>query len=306
MPRERISVREVGLRDGLQSVAAVMPTAKKCEWLSREHAAGIREFEVTSFVPARLLPQLADADAVVEHALGLRGATVAALVPNLRGAERALAAGVHKIAVVISASESHNRANVHASVADSVAQFRRIVACARATERKISISAGISTAFGCGIEGAVSEDDVLRLAATLAEAGAAEITLADTVGYGSPRVVHALFASAARLLGGLPLVGHFHDTRGLGLANAYAATQAGVRALDASLAGLGGCPYAPGATGNVVTEDLVFMLEACGFDTGVDVECLIGARAVLAEAFPAEPLYGALAKAGQPRPARKE
>ena len=300
---EHAHVREVGLRDGLQSIAEVLPTEEKIAWLEAEHAAGVHEIEVSSFVPPKLLPQLADAEAVVRHALSLPGLTVSALIPNLRGAERGLALGVHEMNFVLSVSERHNRANVRRTTAESIEDFRRVVALCHTApaERRPRIACGLATAFGCTIEGAVDEDRVRDIAVKVAEAGADAIILADTVGYGQPAAVERVFRRVIADVTPLPVAGHFHDTRGLGLANVLAALNAGARAFDASLGGLGGCPYAPGATGNIVSEDLAFMLEAMGFDTGIDIERLIKVRELVARALPNVVQYGAIAKAGLPK-----
>jgi hydroxymethylglutaryl-CoA lyase len=300
---EHVYVREVGLRDGLQSIAEILPTEQKIAWLEAEHAAGVREIEVSSFVPPKLLPQLADAEVVVRHALALPGLTVSALIPNLRGAERGLALGVHEMNFVLSVSEGHNRANVRRTTAESIEDFRRVVAVCHTApaERRPRVACGLATAFGCTIEGAVDEDRVRDIAVEVAEAGADAIMLADTVGYGQPASVERVFRHVIADVAPLPVAGHFHDTRGLGLANVLAALNAGARAFDASLGGLGGCPYAPGATGNIVTEDLAFMLEAMGFDTGIDLEQLIAVRQLVARALPNVVQHGAIAKAGLPK-----
>jgi hydroxymethylglutaryl-CoA lyase len=300
---ERAYVREVGLRDGLQSISEVLPTEQKIAWLDAEYAAGVREIEVSSFVPPKLLPQLADAEAVVRHALTLPGLTVSALIPNLKGAERGLALGVHEMNFVLSVSESHNRSNVRRGTTESVEDFRRVVAlCHAAPEgRRPRIACGLATAFGCTIEGAVDEERVRRIAVEVAEAGANAIALADTVGYGQPAAVERVFRRVMADVAPLQVSGHFHDTRGLGLANVLAALNAGARAFDASLGGLGGCPYAPGATGNIVTEDLAFMLEAMGFETGIDIERLVAVRELVHRALPNVEQHGAIAKAGLPK-----
>jgi hydroxymethylglutaryl-CoA lyase len=300
---EHAHVREVGLRDGLQSIAEILPTEEKIAWLDAEHAAGVREIEVSSFVPPKLLPQLADAEAVVRHALSLPGLTVSALIPNLKGAERGLALGVHEMNFVLSVSEGHNRANVRRTTGESVEDFRRVVALCHTApaERRPRIACGLATAFGCTIEGAVDEDRVRRIAAEVAEAGADAILLADTVGYGQPAAVERVFRQVIAEVAPLPVAGHFHDTRGLGLANVLAALNAGARAFDASLGGLGGCPYAPGATGNIVTEDVAFMLEAMGFETGIDLDRLVKVRELVARFLPNVVQNGAIAKAGLPK-----
>jgi hydroxymethylglutaryl-CoA lyase len=298
-----VKVHEVGTRDGLQSVAAFVPTAVKERWIADEFAAGVSEIEVCSFVPVKLIPQFADAGEVVAHALALEGLTVAALVPNLKGAERALQLGVHKINYVISVSESHNRANVRRSTEESALDFERIMALCRDASRgrRPIVVGGLSTAMGCTIEGKVPEERVRRLALRLTAAGADEIILADTVGYGDPAAVRRLFGAVQKDIGAVPITAHFHDTRGLGLANVVAALDAGIRAFDASLAGLGGCPYAPGASGNICTEDLVFLLESMGFKTGVDLEKLIAVRAGICAALGDQPYHGTIARAGLPK-----
>jgi hydroxymethylglutaryl-CoA lyase len=295
-----VLISEVGPRDGLQAVKAVMPTADKCRWIDALYASGLREIEVASFVPARLLPQMADAAAVVRHALTLPGLTVMALVPNLRGAQAALAAGVHKITLPVSASAAHSLANVRKTREEMVDEVRRIAELCRDTAPHVKMEAGISTAFGCTLQGAVAEDDVVWLATAVIEAGADESGLSDTTGMANPAQVRRLFQRVRDAIGDRTGAAHMHNTRGLGLANCLAAYDVGVRTFDASLAGLGGCPYAPGASGNVVTEDLVFMFEAMGVPTGINLERLIAARAPLAVALPAEPLYGMTPEAGLP------
>ncbi len=301
----QVKITEVGTRDGLQSVAVFVPTDIKKQWISDEYAAGVREMEVCSFVPVKLLPQFADAAEVVAHALTLPGLTVAVLVPNIKGAERALELGVHKINYVLSVSESHNRANVRRSTDESATDFARVVDLVRHHPGpKPIVVGGLSTALGCTIEGTVSQDAVRRLATRLAQAGAQEIILADTVGYANPASVKKLFTAVKQDLGDMPLTAHFHDTRGLGLANVHAALDAGARSFDASLGGLGGCPYAPGASGNIATEDLAFMLEAMGIDTGVDMQKLLAVRATVCAALNElgdQPFHGAIAKAGLPK-----
>ena len=296
-----VLISEVGPRDGLQSVNASMPTADKLRWISALHAAGLREIEVGSFVPARLLPQLADTAEVVAHALTLPGLTVLALVPNLRGAEAALAAGVHKITVPVSASPAHSMANVRKSPQAMVEEVRLIDALRRRVAPQVGLEAAISTAFGCTLQGAVPEDEVIRLALQCAGAGADDVGLSDTTGHANPAQVRRLFMRLRAEIGHQAGAAHMHNTRGLGLANCLAAYEAGVRTFDASLGGLGGCPYAPGASGNVVTEDLVFMFEAMGIATGIDQARLIAARAPLQAGLPGEPLYGMTPEAGLPQ-----
>jgi hydroxymethylglutaryl-CoA lyase len=298
---DSVLISEVGPRDGLQSVSRTMATEDKRAWITALHAAGLREIEVGSFVPAALLPQMADAAEVVRHALTLPGLTVMALVPNLRGAEAALAAGVHQLTLPVSASEAHSLANVRKTRAQMVDEVRRVVALRdeRAPGAKIEI--GMSTAFGCTLQGAVPEDEVVRLAAQLVEAGVDEVGLSDTTGHANPVQVRRLFTRVRAEIGERTGAAHLHNTRGLGLANCLAAYDVGVRTFDSSMAGLGGCPYAPGASGNVVTEDLVFMFEAMGVHTGVSIERLMAAREPLKAGLPGEPLYGMTPEAGVPK-----
>ena len=300
-PAPVVLISEVGPRDGLQSVKAVMPTAAKLRWLDALHAAGLREIEVASFVPARLLPQMADAAEVVRHARLLPGLCVMALVPNLQGAQAALAAGVHKLTIPVSASPAHSMANVRRTPQDMVEQVRAIVALRRDSAPGVGVEVGISTAFGCTLQGVVPEDDVIRLADALAQAGVDEIGLSDTTGMANPAQVRRLFQRVRAEIGERTGAAHLHNTRGLGLANCLAAYDVGVRTFDSSQGGLGGCPYAPGASGNVVTEDLVFMFEAMGVDTGIDLDKLIAARAALRAGLPGEPLYGMTPEAGLTR-----
>jgi len=298
-----VLVREVGLRDGLQNTATLVPTEGKLAWIAAELAAGVREIEVTSFVPPKLLPQFADAQEVVQGALALPGLTLMALAPNLRGAERAFALGVHKVDYVTSVSRTHNLKNVRREREESLADFERIVQArdAAGLKGRTALAAGLSTALGCSYEGRIAVDEVRRCAAFLAEAGADEIMIADTVGYADPRQVHEVFQAVLAEVGTIPVAAHFHDTRGTGLANVAAALDCGIRRFDSSLGGLGGCPYAPGASGNIVTEDLCFMLDSMGLRTGIDLERLLAVRAVVERHLGAGSLGGALAKAGLPR-----
>ena len=298
-----VHIREVGLRDGLQNIATFLPTEAKTAWISAEFAAGVREIEVCSFVPVKLIPQFADAMDVVRHARGIKGLSTSALIPNSKGFERAVEAGVDEADYVISVSESHNKSNVKRTPDESVEDFRRIMALRNALppERRPRVVAGLATAFGCSFEGKIAESEVRRLATALAEAGADELALADTVGFANPAAVRQLFKVVAADLPGMTLHAHFHDTRGLGLANVVAALESGVRHFDSSLGGLGGCQFAPGATGNINTEDLAFMLEAMGFKTGVDVRKLVGVREIITRGLPGEALTGSISRAGLPK-----
>lgn len=296
-----VLISEVGPRDGLQSVKATMPTDYKLRWIDALYAAGVREIEVASFVPAKLLPQMADAAEVVRHAVTLPGLVVMALVPNRKGAQAALEAGAHKLTMPVSASVAHSLANVRKTPTEMVEEVRAISDLRREIAPQAKLEAGISTAFGCTLQGLVPEDDVIRLAAQCIEAGADESGLSDTVGYANPAQVRRLFKRLRAEIGRHAGAAHMHNTRGLGLANCLAAWDEGVRTFDASLGGLGGCPYAPGASGNAVTEDLVFMFEAMGVRTGIDIQKLIAARAPLMAGLPGEPVYGMTPEAGLPK-----
>jgi hydroxymethylglutaryl-CoA lyase len=295
-----VLVSEVGPRDGLQNARQIMPTEYKKKWITAAAAAGLREIEVCSFVPPGLIPQMADAEQVAAHALTLPGLTVAALAPNLKGAQRAMQAGVHKLTLTISVSTSHSLANVRMTPDEAVASAKRICEYRDGLprERRPKIEAGLSTVFGCSIEGAVSEEEVVRMAAACLEAGCDEVGLADTTGYANPAQVRRVFGKVRAAVGDRLAGAHFHNTRGLGLANVVAALEAGVTTFDSSLAGLGGCPFAPGASGNIVTEDLVFMLESMGLRTGIDLDALLALRGILEEGMPGEPLYGYVPLAG--------
>lgn len=296
-----ILISEVGPRDGLQSVKAIMPTGDKKRWITELYRAGLREIEVASFVPAKLLPQMADAAEVVKHALTLSGLTVMALVPNAQGATAALAAGVHKLTIPVSASAAHSMANVRKTREEMIEEVRRIAALRDDTAPGVGVEAGISTAFGCTLQGQVPEDEVIWIAAQCVVAGVDEVGLSDTTGYANPAQVRRLFKRLRAEFGSRVGAAHMHNTRGLGLANCLAAYEEGVRTFDSSLGGLGGCPYAPGASGNVVTEDLVFMFEAMGLSTGIQLDLLLEARRPLMTGLPGEPVYGMTPEAGLPK-----
>ena len=291
-----ILVSEVGPRDGLQSIDRVMPLDARKAWIAAEAAAGVREIEVGSFVPPSLLPQMADTAELVAFAKGIAGLTVVALVPNARGAARAVAAGVDAMSIPFSMSETHSLNNVRKDHPAMLAEIRAAAAVAHEGGKHFAV--GLSTAFGCTLEGAVPEARVVRLAAAAAEAGADEFSLSDTTGYADPAQVRRLVRAVRGAVGDRLTTLHLHNTRGLGLANALAGLDEGITTLDASLGGLGGCPYAPGASGNIVTEDLVLMLNCMGYETGIDLEKLLQVRAILAEALPGEPLYGFTPDAG--------
>jgi hydroxymethylglutaryl-CoA lyase len=293
-----ILISEVGPRDGLQSIDRIMPTEAKKAWIAAEAAAGVREIEVGSFVPPSLLPQMADTAEVVAFARTIPGLNVVALIPNVKGAARAVAAGVHGMSIPFSMSETHSLKNVRKSHADMLAEIRACAGVAR--DAGVHFAVGLSTAFGCTIEGPVSEDQVVRLAEASAEAGAQEFSLSDTTGYGNPAQVKRLVKRVRAAVGDKLTTLHLHNTRGLGLANALSGLEEGITTLDASLGGLGGCPFAPGASGNIVTEDLVFMLHAMGIETGINLPKLLKVRDIIASALPGEPLYGFTPDAGLP------
>jgi hydroxymethylglutaryl-CoA lyase len=298
-----VLVSEVGPRDGLQSIKLAMPTEAKHRWIRALAEAGLREIEVGSFVSPKLLPQMADTDDVVREAVKIGGLTVLALVPNLKGAERAVAAGAHKLTMPVSASREHSLKNINRTIEEAIDDVRRVCELrdGLARDRRPGVEIGISTAFGCTMEGPVSEEWVMKMAVMLAEAGADSVGLSDTTGYANPIQVKRMFARLKRELGDKAGGAHLHNTRGQGLANVVAALEAGVTTFDSSQGGLGGCPYAPGATGNIVTEDLVFLLESMGLRTGIDIDKLIAARSIIAEALPGEPIYGHVPDAGLPK-----
>ena len=296
-----VVIREVGLRDGLQSIARVLPTAQKIEWIRDAWTAGQREIEVGSFVPPRLLPQLADTAELVAFAKTLPGLFTSVLVPNLKGAERAIESGADLMLVPLSASHAHSLANLRKTPDDVVQEIARIRAARDAAGSRCLLEVGLSTAFGCTIQGRVEPSEVLRLIKAVLDAGVDRVGLADTVGYADPAMVQELFTQALAVAGDRLACGHFHDTRGLGMANVFAAWQLGITRFDACLAGIGGCPHAPGASGNVTTEDLVYLFASMGVQTGQDFERLLALRAKVAQWLDGETLHGTLWRAGLPK-----
>ena len=293
----QVHVCEVGPRDGLQNAKHLMSTEAKKAWISALAAAGLREIEVGSFVPPKLIPAMADTAEVVKHSLRIPGLKVVALAPNFKGFQRALEAGAHKITFPVSASRKHSESNVRMTPEQMVEEVRK---CAEHPHPGVEIEGAVSTAFGCTLQGEVPEDEVVRIATALAEFCDC-VALADTVGYANPAQIKRVFAKVRKEIGRKLEAAHLHNTRGLGLANALAAYEEGVRHFDSSLGGLGGCPFAPGASGNVITEDLVFMFEAMGVGTGIDLNKLMAARELMVEAIPQEPTYGHFALAGVPK-----
>ncbi len=304
-PPGQITLREVGLRDGMQMVKAWPTTQGKTDWIKQEYAAGIRHFELGSFLPKDRYPVFADIEALIDVLAGLPDAHGTGLAPNKRGALNGFSSGISDIHCVVSASEAHNQANLRRSQADTLREIGEIIALrdqmlGPVSERPI-IGVGIAMSFGCSIAGQVDPNAVLKLAGQCFDMGADIVSVADTVGFAGPKQVAYLAGEMRKLAGNRPYGVHLHDTRGMGLANASAALDQGVAILDASLGGLGGCPAAPRATGNIVMEDLVFLCQTAGFDTGVDLQKLIDVRKILQREMPDEPLYGALAKAGLPK-----
>lgn len=300
-----IEISEVGPRDGLQSITPIMATEDKKRWITALAKAGLPEIEVGSFVPAKVLPQLADTAELVAHGRSIDGLTVAVLVPNYRGAEGAVNAGAHKITIPLSVSETHSLKNVrrtHAQMYDEVRKIRSLINTLPESQRPL-FEGGLSTAFGCTIEGNIAESDVVRIAEQLIEAGCDEVGISDTTGFGTPVQVKSMTKSIWSAIGKDKLTGiHLHNTRGQGLANVMAALDVGLTTIDASMAGIGGCPFAPGASGNIVTEDLVFLLEGMGLKTGIHYERLLQARQILRDSLPPEvELYGYTPDAGLPK-----
>lgn len=295
--------REVGPRDGLQIIPTFFPTDEKIRWIREEAEAGVRWIQTCSFVPPKVIPQFSDAAEVARAALRIDGLNVSVLAPNVRGAQAAVDLGVTEIGFMASVSESHSQSNLRRSRDETVEEFRRLAAYRDSlpAEKRFRLTSGLSTAFGCSFEGRVSQKAVLDLAERYVEAGSEMLAVADTVGYANPAEVKELVSAMIRHFGeDVAILAHFHDTRGLGLANVFAALEAGCRMFDGCLAGLGGCPYAPAATGNVVFEDLVFMLEGAGLRTGIDIDRLVELRPIIARNLPDEPLHGAYARSGAP------
>lgn len=300
----KITISEVGPRDGLQNCRDVMPTDVKTRWITALYEAGVREIEVGSFVPPKLFPQLADTAEMVAHAKTLPGLRVLALVPNLRGAQAAIAAGVDAMGFPLSVSETHSKKNLRQTHDQAVQNVRQIAAliATQPKDQRPSFEGALSTAFGCSIEGVISEETVLRLAERLIEAGVDELGLSDTVGYANPVQVKRLIRRTREVAGADKVKSvHLHNSYGQGLANAFAAWEEGIETFDSSLGGLGGCPSSPGASGNIVTEDLVQMFHAMGVETGINMNKLIACRRFLEEGLPGEPIYGFTPNAGIPK-----
>lgn len=300
-----IEISEVGPRDGLQSIKPIMATADKKRWIQALADAGMTEIEVGSFVPAKILPQLADTAELVAFSRSIPDLTVAVLVPNFRGAEGALAAGAHKITIPLSVSETHSLKNVrrtHVQMLDEVRKIRELINTLPVDARPL-FEGGLSTAFGCTLEGQVPESKVIRIAEQLIEAGCDEVGISDTTGYGTPKQVTSMTKGIWAAVGKDKLNGiHLHNTRGQGLANVMAALDVGLTTIDSSMAGIGGCPFAPGASGNIITEDLVFLLEGMGLKTGIQYEKLMQARQILRDSLPDNvELYGFTPDAGLPK-----
>ncbi len=291
----RASVYEVSPRDGLQNERATVPLRAKLRLIDALVAAGLRRIEITSFVSPKWIPQLADADEVAENARPPEGVSFSALCPNKKGLERARAAGMHEIAVFVSASETHNRKNVNKSVADTLSAFEETVS--GALEAEIRVRGYVSTVWGCPFEGDVDPKRALAIAKKLVEMGCYQVSLGDTIGVGTPRHTERILRMALAELPAEKIAMHMHDTRGTALANVLVGLEIGVRDFDSSVGGMGGCPYAPGAAGNLATEDLVYMLHGMGIETGVDLERLVEAGKV-AESIVGRSLPGKVHQAG--------
>jgi len=270
--KERAKIVEVGPRDGLQNEKRLLPAATKIALIEKLAACGLPVVEATSFVSPKWVPQMADAGEVLAGLRRQPGVGYPVLVPNLQGLERALAAGVQEIALFTAASEAFNRKNINAGIDESLARLAPVAE--QALEAGLTVRAYVSTVLGCPYQGEVEVGEVVRVAKAVAAMGCYEISLGDTIGVGTPRQAVAMLQAVAAEVPLSKLAVHFHDTRGTALANIYACIEAGVRVVDASVGGLGGCPYAKGATGNVATEDLVYLLHGLGFETGVDLEAL--------------------------------
>lgn len=293
--RMKISLVEVGPRDGLQSQSVPVSTEAKVELIRRLRAAGLRRIEVASFVNPQKVPQMADAEAVLAALPNEPGISYIGLVLNRRGFERALAAGCREIGMAVVASDTFNRRNQGVGTDESIAVWLEVARAARAAGMRPHVT--IAAAFGCPFEGEVSADRVVEVARRCAAGEPVELALADTVGVGVPSQVTDLFGRLSESLPGVPLRAHFHNTRNTGIANAYAAIEAGVASLDASIGGMGGCPFAPAATGNIPTEDLLYMLNRMGIETGVSIEALIETSEWL-QAQTGRPMPGMVMKAG--------
>jgi hydroxymethylglutaryl-CoA lyase len=293
---KRIFIHDVVARDGLQIEPQWVPTEQKIELIDRLSATGVAKIEATSFVSPKAVPNLRDAAEVMAGIARNPAVSYVALVPNARGAERALAADVDEMVLVVSVSETHNRANVRRTVAQSFAGFAEVFDVARGSGK--AITGALATSFGCPFEGVIPEQQVLDGVARYVDLGVAGVTLADTTGMANPRQVEALVRRVRERWPELELALHFHNTRGMGLANVLAGLSPGVVRYEGCLGGLGGCPFAPGATGNICTEDLVHMLQSMGYATGVDLDLLLAASRRLGEIV-GHDLPGQVVKAGK-------
>ena len=296
-----VLIREVGLRDGLQLVKNILPTEKKIKWLNKQSLLNFKEIEVTSFVPKKVVPQFFDAKIILNEANKISNLTSSVLVPNLFGAKKALELNAQKINYVLSASESHNKANVNKDVNSSINELSEIVNYNKNLEKNSKIGVAISTAFGCSIEGEISNLKVLNLVEKILKIGVDEITIADTVGYANPKQVRMLFKKLINLTDNLEIFAHFHDTRGLGIVNVLTAFDLGIRKFDSSLLGLGGCPFAPGASGNVATEDLIYLFNSMRVSTGINLEDFVILCKNISNFFRKEVVNGRILSAGIPK-----
>jgi len=291
----KVLVTEVGTRDGFQAEPKFIATSTKVAVLDSLIEAGVRSFEATSFVSPRAVPQLADAAQVMAQVKRRNGVRLQALVPNARGAEAAAAARVGMMVCFVSASESHNRTNLNKPIAASLENIAEVASIGRAAG--IPLRGAVATAFGCPFEGDVPVDSVLRIVEAYAALGVHHISLGDTTGMATPPLVEGSLAAIRSRFPELEVALHFHNTRGIGLANVLAGLDLGIREFESSIGGIGGCPFAPGATGNICTEDLVYLLDECGFETGIDLERLIHASRRVEEVVD-HPLPGQVMRAG--------
>jgi hydroxymethylglutaryl-CoA lyase len=299
MKKENVKIVEVGPRDGLQSINSFVPTEKKIQFIRKLAATGIKEIEIGSFVAPKAIPQFKDIIEVAQRVKSLRGIVLSALIPNEQGAASAIDSGIHKIVFFFSISKSHNCCNVRQSPQESVKELKRICR-SYLSDPEIILKVDLATAFGCPFEGDIKTAAVLRTVDKIAALGIREITLCDTVGFGNPRMVEEKFNACLQRYPEINFGAHFHNTRGLALANALRAYDVGIKSFDAAAGGLGGCPYAPHSSGNVATEDLAFMFEKMGIDTGIDLKKLLTIASYLHKILPLARLESSLYRAGLP------
>jgi hydroxymethylglutaryl-CoA lyase len=299
-PDDKIHIVEVGPRDGLQNLSGFVETGEKIELIRRLAACGIREIQAGAFVSPRAIPQFRDMTAVMSGVADLQGVLLTALVPNLQGARAALASGIRKVNFFFSVSRSHNLSNVRQTPEESLSFLKDISDELRGTQ--VAVRVDLAVAFGCPFEGPIEIQTILDYVGRVVSLGFREVTLCDTVGFGHPALIESVVGACRKHYPEVDFGLHLHDTRGLALANALRAHDMGIRSFDASIGGLGGCPFAPGASGNASTEDMVFMFNSMGLSTGIDLHALLGASQYLREILPGTPLASAVLRAGPPAP----